>query len=189
MRRATLLIAVLAATPFASVIAQEQLPPLEPGQRVRITVPDRGISKHNGTLVAVDGDTLTVDTLRVALMNVTRLEMRRAPKARWLKVSMYGGGGLLLGAAAGALSVPLTSSSCVTLEQTQETSAKCLGELAHGPYAKRAVQFGLVGMAIGTVVGVLVSRERWEEVPLNQLRVSFAPQRDGTFALQASLRF
>ena len=100
-----------------------------------------------------------------------------------------GGAGLLFGAAVGALSVPLTTSSCVTLEQSPATQQDCLGGLAQGPYAKRALQVGLVGMVIGIVVGLEVSRERWHEVPLDQLRVTFVPEGGGRFALTTSVSF
>ena len=184
----TLLLAVLAVTPFTSVAAQDS-PPVRPGSRVRVTAPELNLNKYDGTLRVMPDDTLIVDTLRIALLSVRRLEVRRAPKARGLTVSMYGGVGLVLGAATGALTVPLTTSSCVTLEQSPVTQQDCLGGLAQGPYAKRAIQVGLVGMVIGIVVGLEVSRERWHEVPLDQLRVTFVPEGGGRFALTASVSF
>jgi len=47
----------------------------------------------------------------------------------------------------------------------------------------------LLGTVTGLVVGTITSGERWEEVPLDQLQVSFVPQRDGRFALGLSVRF
>ena len=47
--------------------------------------------------------------------------------------------------------------------------------------------FGVIGFAVGTTVGYI--SDRWEEVPLDRLRVSFAPQRDGRFALGLSVSF
>jgi hypothetical protein len=35
-----------------------------------------------------------------------------------------------------------------------------------------------VGMILGAIIGSFVKHEEWEEVPLDQLRVSFAPQRE-----------
>jgi hypothetical protein len=49
--------------------------------------------------------------------------------------------------------------------------------------------FGGAGAIVGSVVGALVKSERWEEVPLDRLRVSIAPQRDGRFALGMSVVF
>ena len=51
---------------------------------------------------------------------------------------------------------------------------------------------GLVGAAggiVGVIIGYGIKTDRWEEVPLDQLRVSLAPQRDGGFALGFSVRF
>ncbi len=50
-----------------------------------------------------------------------------------------------------------------------------------------------IGAGIGAVTGALVGfankTEQWEEAPPDRLRVSFAPQRDGRFALGVSVRF
>jgi hypothetical protein len=46
-----------------------------------------------------------------------------------------------------------------------------------------------VGFVAGLVTGLAWRTDRWEEVPLDQLRVSFTPQRDGRFALGFSVRF
>ena len=37
---------------------------------------------------------------------------------------------------------------------------------------------GGLGLLFGTIVGLAVKSDRWEEVPLDRLRVSFAPGRD-----------
>jgi len=42
---------------------------------------------------------------------------------------------------------------------------------------------------LGAVIGALIKTDRWEEVPLDALRVSFVPQRDGRFGLGMSVRF
>ena len=39
-------LAVLAVSPFAAGVAQEQAPPLEPGMRVRVTAAGLGIEKQ-----------------------------------------------------------------------------------------------------------------------------------------------
>ena len=48
---------------------------------------------------------------------------------------------------------------------------------------------GALGAGIGAIVGALIKTDRWEEVPLDRLRVSFVPQRGGRFALGLSVRF
>jgi hypothetical protein len=47
------------------------------------------------------------------------------------------------------------------------------------------------GAAAGLVIGPIVGAVRggWQEVPLERVRVSFAPQRDGRLALGVSVRF
>ncbi len=58
-----------------------------------------------------------------------------------------------------------------------------------GDYARAIAIFGGAGAGLGALVGLLIKTDRWEEVPLNRFRVSFAPQRDGRFALGASVSF
>jgi hypothetical protein len=53
-----------------------------------------------------------------------------------------------------------------------------------GTTAVLGIGVGLIGAGIGALLG----GERWEEVPLDRLRVSFAPRRDG-FALGLSVSF
>ena len=155
--------------PLASLEAQ-----LQPGQRVRITAPHLGISKHSGTLVAVDGDTLTLDTLQVALMNVTRLDVYMGRKG-------HADTGTLVGAL--VVGVPLAILLAVACE---DVSGFC--NVAGGVAAGLLVG-GAVGALVGATVGALIKTDRWEEVPLDALRVSVAPQRDGRFGLGASVRF
>ena len=53
----------------------------------------------------------------------------------------------------------------------------------------RLVIVGAIGTVAGGLVGYFIKTERWEEVPLERLRVSLAPQRDGGFALGFSITF
>ena len=55
-----------------------------------------------------------------------------------------------------------------------------------------AVGFGIGfagGALIGVAIGGFIKSDRWEEVPLDRLRVSVAPQVDGRFALGFSVGF
>ncbi len=54
--------AVLLVIPFATTIGQERPPPLEPAARVRVTAPSAGADKLVGTCIAMDGDTLRLQT-------------------------------------------------------------------------------------------------------------------------------
>ena len=71
-----------------------------------------------------------------------------------------------------------------------DTELKCLSDLADGAIRVRAaVLFGVAGGALGAVIGVIVGRERWEEVARDRIRVSVAPQPNAGIALAASIRF
>ena len=97
MRHVTFLVAVLAVAPFSAVTAQEP-PPVKVGDRVRVTAPNLGINKRTGVLQVVGDDTLVVDTMRLALASMTRLEVSRG----WKRHTEMGFGyGLVLGLVAG----------------------------------------------------------------------------------------
>jgi hypothetical protein len=55
--------------------------------------------------------------------------------------------------------------------------------------ATGALVFGAVGGFVGGGIGAMSSSERWKEVPLDRLRVSIVPLRDGRFALGLSVAF
>ncbi len=48
---------------------------------------------------------------------------------------------------------------------------------------------GVLGTAFGGLIGLQIQTDRWEEVPLDRLRVGFAPRQDGSLALGLSVRF
>ena len=41
----------------------------------------------------------------------------------------------------------------------------------------------------GELIGNSIKTDRWQAVPLDNVRVSFVPQRDGRFTLGMSVRF
>ncbi len=176
MRHSYFIILLSAATP-AVVAAQS----VKPGDRVQVTAPD--INKYDGTLQALTRDTLTVDTLRIAVASVTRLDVHRGRHAGILRgVKIGAGAGALIGFSVGAA-------------QDQDPPPQCgLGNVfCPGPNWEKALIYGLVGIPLGAGAGALLGRifasDRWEKVPLDGLRLSFAPQRDGRFAFGLSMRF
>ncbi len=219
MRRATILVAILAFTPLANATAQVRQPPVQRGARVRITVPSH---RYMGTLVVWTADWLVVenqgDTLGVPLDSVTALEVSRgtgrSPKGaargaliggvvlgivwRSLPVGAFGAGfgallgsgpsarkragtGFLVGAAVGAL---------IGLASYEECVPSCFGP--DGPEINAlggAVIGGLGGLVVGALIGSATEADRWQEVPLDRLRVNLGPQRDGRFGFWASVRF
>ncbi len=164
---ALLLLAASLLIPLASLEAQLPL-----GQRVRITAAQLGISKYSGTLIAVHGDTLTVDTLAVALTNLTRLGVYMGRK-----------GHAVTGAVVGGLVVVVPLAILVAL------CGDSFGFPSGGEAVEGLFFWGAAGAFVGVLIGAATRTDRWEEIPLDQLRVSFGPQRDGRFGFGASVRF
>ena len=181
MRHATILVAILAFVPVAGATAQ-----LRPGERVRVTghfCPPLysncagGRPEHRvGTFVAWKSDTLVVqsngDTLQVALMNVTRLDVYMGRKAQ-------AGAGAVVGGLAVVVLLAIAAATCDA----------GLGCPTGGEAAKALLIGGAAGAFVGASIGAATNTDRWEEVPLDQLRVSFGPQPDGRIALGLSVRF
>ncbi|MFC1639221.1 hypothetical protein ACFL3B_00490 [Gemmatimonadota bacterium] len=167
MRAAVPLVTVSMLLTVGSIDAQ-QPPAIPPGQRVRITAPECGIQRQVTTLEEYTGGALVMPTGSCPLDSVTRLEVSRGRKSH----SLEGLGlGWLVGAGVGAAVSDCDPSSLGICE---------------------AVPIGIgatVGLVIGTIFGSLIKSDRWEEVPLDRVRVSFAPQRDGRFAVGMRVAF
>ncbi len=177
MNKRICLSAALLVLPLTTALAQQQPPPLEPGARVRITAPDLGIEKQEATFQALRGDTLAVtadSAMALSLSSVTRLDVYRGQKSNLL---LGMGIGFAAGAGLGAL-----MDAAVDCEEDFDFSdeSTCVGFAPAG---------GAVGgLLVGTTAGLLIKSDRWEEVPLDRLRVSLVPRRDG-FALGLSVAF
>ena len=150
-----------------------------PGARVRVTAPDVHVRRYDGTIVGLPTDTIVVDTLRVALASVTRLDMHWGKKSNWDKGLLYGGLGV--GAAGLGLGI-LWWAEC-----GDSGGAVCPAE---GWHALALAPIGFVaGGIVGAGVGALIRTDRWEEVPLDRLRVSIVPQRGGRLGFGVSIAF
>ena len=174
MRGFLFVLTVSVFVPFAILTAQQN--PLQPGSRVRITAPDCGLNQQTGMLDPSLGDTLVLaygaSNARCLRSNVTRLEVSRGRRSKWVTGL---GLGLLGGALVGAAVGP-------TLNHPEDG-------LTAADWAAVGVLLGApTGMVLGTLIGASIKRDRWEEVPLDRLRVSFAPKRDG-FAFGMSVAF
>ena len=192
MRPITFLVAVLAVTPLSTVNAQDS-PQVKPGDRVRVRL---GVHKRVGNFVAWNGDSLAVtsdaepDGLWFPVMSISRLEVSRGRKRNTLKGSWLG---LVLGASAGGLVGALTYEApppeppCVGLECLLPDIDVDPGRGRRG-FIGAGIGAG-IGAAIGALVGSALKTERWQEVPLDQLRVSFVPQRGGRFRIGLSVAF
>ncbi len=182
MRHATILVAILSFVPLTSATAQEP-PPVKVGDRVRVTAPY--VRSREGTVQLLTTDSLVMRPgygawpVAIPLASVTRLEVSRGQKSRM-------GRGAGIGLLGGGLLGYLISSGIL--------ARGCTGEsfLIRSPEAcirVSTVGGAVVGTLLGLMIGRVITTDRWEEVPLDQLRVSFGPQRDGRLGVGASVRF
>ena len=161
----------------------QQVPPIETGSRIRVTAPALGVDKLVGTSVEADATRIRVQAddqaapMTISLTDVTRLEVSQGRKSNALKGL---GIGALIGAPIGAVLGVLASEGSGENLCTGTTVA-CA--------AVGAAAVGVAGALVGLGVGALIKSERWEEVPLDRLRVNIVPLRDGRFALGLSVAF
>jgi hypothetical protein len=157
-------VAVLVATPWMCVAAQDA-PALAAGQRVRITAPTLGLKRQVVTLDAVGGDTLLLGGDAVRAIPLTSVERLEVFEGRHGHPWRGAGVGFLVGAVTGAVLGPYT----VPGE----------GDTAEGKAVAGAVLLGAAGALTGVVIGALIKTDKWEEVPLDGLRVSIATRGGG----------
>ena len=166
------LICIFVGTP-TEMAAQE---PLASGSRVRVTAPECELRGQAATFRALRADTLVLGTAECPLASVTRLDVSGGQKSH----ALLGAG---IGFAAGAL-VGLVH--CSGDAGGFSDAGTC--DLADDDLTLWvAFVSGAIGGLAGGIVGKWIKTDRWEEVPLEQLRVS--PQPDGGFALGFSVRF
>ncbi len=175
-------LAVLAITPLHSTTAQEQSP-IESGALIRVTAPSMFSDRITGTVVSWESEQLVLDalsgTLTFAIDSITKLEISRGMKSK-VKVGAVIGGvvGLLVGAAV------FVETQCRSRDQIV-----CIGNSEVVDGAEEATLLIALGVGVGALIGNRVRTDRWEEVSVSQLRVSFGPQRDGRLGLGLSVKF
>jgi hypothetical protein len=180
MRNITSVLILLSVLPLDNLSAQAARPveSLGLGQRVRVSAAQLHSDPVIGRFGGLRRDTIYVAGVGIPFAFVTRLERSEGKS----QVPIIVGG--LLGLAGGAaIGLSISGTECLRsqpdifdpCDETPEVGAALLG----------AVLGGTLGAALGSVV----RRERWEEVPLDRLSVSVAPQRDGRFAFGASISF
>jgi len=183
MRTVLSLAALPLLIPLQSITAQ-QAPSIETGSRIRVTAPTVGADKLAGVCVEVDATRLRVQAeeqvspLTISLADVTRLEVSQGRKSNALKGLGFGA---LIGGSIGAV-LGLLASTGESYENPCEGNAPACA-------AGGAAAFGVTGALVGLGIGALTKSERWEEVPLDRLRVNIVPQRDGRLALGLSVVF
>ena len=157
----------LAVAPLSVGNAQDSRP-VEPGARLRVTR-TTGAEPVVGNLASWEGEQLILEVggrrLTLAAGSITKLEASSGQKSNALL-------GLGIGAVVGAIGGVVYCKNAVCDQE-----------------AKAAAIFSLPGALIGVLMGAAIKTEKWEEVPLDQFRVSFVPQRDGRFAIGLSVAF
>ena len=186
MRGFKLALAVALCVPFFTLSAQQPLP-LEIGQPVRVTHcgPSPVYSGRirtdcrttEGNLVDITTDSVVLTPgappthLTVPRDLMTRLEVIRGRKSNAGKGALFG---FLTGVLAG-----------VVVGASEGEGHMVSSE---GAIAAWGLGLGAAGAVVGVITGAFIKTDRWGNVPLDQLRVNFAPQRDrGSFGV--SLRF
>ncbi len=172
--RIVLLVFLLFLAVVGELCAQDTL--VVPGARVRVYSPDR----LTGTIETLSSDTLVLKTeasrwrvisrQAIPFASITRLEVTRGKKSKWL---VGAGVGLGLGAAA---TVYFLAAFC------DDVDTSCDGNTYLGIFALIALPPAIVG----AVIGALIKVDRWEDLPLDQIRVSLRP--NGHLGLAASVR-
>lgn len=167
---------MLIASP--NLLAQEATA-IEPGQIIRVTMPELGIRQQVGEFEAMDGGNLVVSsassTLQYPLSSVSRLEVYGGRQSHpWRGAGI----GFLTGYAAGFLVWVAAVEGCYEGAST----ASCAAVLGGGIGS-------IAGTLIGAFVGgVLVKTDRWDEVTLDGVQVSLIPRPKG-FGVGASIAF
>jgi len=172
-----LLAAILASAASGTIAAQDTVR-LEPGQRVRVTAPTISRAPIVG-VGHMEADTLVVETdgrtLHFARASLTRVDVNHGQKSNVGKGALFG---FLIGAGVGA--VALGSNDYCTLEVSPAAGSCALIGAGVG---------GVGGLLVGTVAGALIKTDRWRELPLDRLRVSFIHARLRPFAVAMSVSF
>lgn len=188
---------VVAGLPARRALLAQDLPPLTPGQRLRVTSPAAGLSWEYGTLVSVSADSLViwrtllrpdggswrVDSVRTALPLSAVSDLDVAVERAPLRMR-----GAVLGGSIGMLGGLVIAG--VLFRQSCPAYAPCLSSGA----ATEPIGAG-VGAAVGAALGAMLlypRSEEWVAFPLGKGRdpqVSLVVTPAGRLGLGASLAF
>lgn len=187
--RTTALVLVILSSPGSALAAQEEAP--RPGSRVRLTYPcgpsGRGAAETcrvAGELVSLREDTITVATAEtttsVGRTAISRLEVSRGQRShRWVGA----GAGFVVGAGATWL-VLHSGGSTALCDRSANQDA-----MAGGECAGLTVLGGLAGAGLGYLVGALIRAERWQDMPVDRLRLGVVRRPGGAFGLAVTVPF
>lgn len=149
---------------------------IAPGAWVRIKAPSVSKRWLIGKIVTINADTLMLRSekqatpLAISLASMTELEVSQGRKSN-------AGKGRRIGLLAGAgIGFPLGYAI-----GEEEVSRGTVG-------ARSAVFFGYIGLLVGAIIGSGTHTDKWQEVPLDRIRLSISPQRHGGLTAGARVR-
>ncbi len=191
MRCITFVVAASVVIPIDSLSAQ-QPPPVEVGQRVRVSYCEAlavysgnrrtDCQTTEGTVVVMTNDSIVLAAGAQGAHRAIRRDLMTQ-----LDVPQGRSSHPWRGAVVGAVTLgSLTYASVVAICDPRGSPPVC--SITDAGLVGVSLAGAAVGGGLGAIVGLAFKTDRWEEVPLDQLRVSFAPKRDG-FAFGLSLRF
>jgi hypothetical protein len=159
-----------------------------PGSRVRVTgicaeeeyAPRRVrkvCPKNRGTVLAIGADALvlqseeTGDSVVMLLGSVSRLDLHSGRRSAELKGLFIGTG---IGAVVGMVGGMLCDDRSLVMSQCNPLETNARG--------------AVVGAAFGSLIGLFATADRWERIPLDQLRVQPLVTTGGRLGLMGSIR-
>lgn len=195
MRGFAVMLLVSLVTTSDSIAAQRNQP-FETGELLRITAPACGIEEQIARYLRLYRDTLTVQAdsqLALPVAGVTRLDVSRGVSNRTTLAGIAAGAfaGVLIGIAAApdedsnlAGGAPRETAVAQARPSIGSAGSHAISGAVVGPIAG-----AFIGGFLGGLVGKAVRQHRWEEVPLDRLRVSIAPRSDGSAVFGLTVSF
>lgn len=165
MLRSYLIIVFLAM--LAVTVAQS----VKPGDCVRLATAEH--PNVRGSVTELTAETIVVDSLRLPLGSVTRLDVRQSETKTWE--------GTLIGAVVGA--------GFGALAFLDDDDEPCTGYLCARP-PDIGPGYIVAGVILGAIAGTAIKAgKKWRRVDVDRLSFNLGPQREGGVALGMSLRF
>lgn len=181
--------------PGATALAEEPAAWLEPGARVRLTLPcepgrlpaaggPADACQEEGRVVSIQGDTVTLAASESArsytLAATSRIEVSRGSRSAW---RVGAGAGFLVGAA-GTFAVLNQGESTNPCDSSANQDA-----IGMGGCVGLAAAAGVAAAGVGALIGKLFRTEDWQEVPVDRVRVSLWPQAGARFRVAVAVAF
>ncbi len=177
--------------PPSAYLAAQRPPPFEIGEFLRITAPSCGFEEQIARFLRFYRDTLTVranSEVAIPLAALTRLDVSRGISNRPTLIGIAAGAsaGILLGIVfapdeESSFGGGSSNTADRILNTTNGGSSPSMSGAAVGPVAG-----ALVGGFLGGLLGKAMREHRWEEFPLQELRIGVEPQHEGA---SLALRF